>query len=351
MNLTRKNINLFWNRGRILGIILIFQIFRGILIFFFYSNESDFSFFSINYTTYESFFGWFIRLLHHSFVRLFFIIIIFHIFKNLICESYKMKKVWFFGLIILLLLILESFLGYVLIWSQIRFWACVVITSFVRVLPFVGFKIIYWIWRGFSITSFVLKFFYFIHFILPFFILIIVFFHIYFLHEYKRTSININRISNIYFYPNFIIKDFYNFIILLLFIIFFLFYPFSIGDIEIFIEKNEINRPIHIIPEWYFLYFYCILRSIPNKITGIIILFFSLSLYFIFLCLNNYKTFFNNYKKIICLVLLLNLFLLSYLGQSFVEYPFTLLGLIIIFIHLKIFRMIFYIYSNKRFNF
>jgi len=329
----------------LLGIIFLIQIFRGLILVLFYSTEDFLRFFSIQFLINENFFGWFIRLIHINFVRFFFIILFIHIIKAIYYISFKLAKVWFIGFFILLFLILESFLGYVLIWSQISYWACIVIREFLSIIPFFGFKIIFWIWSGYWTSSFTIKFFFCLHFVLPLVISLIIFLHcIIYLHVYIRTSILFVRQISVNFAPYYLIKDFLNFIFILIFILFFLFFPFFFNDIEIFLEKDELNSPMHIEPEWYFLFIYCILRSFPNKLLGIFIIFISIFLILILIINKNYKNSFNLFYKIYFFLFIMNLIILSWLGECEVIYPFIFLGLIFSFLYLKFFFYIFILF-------
>jgi len=223
----RKALGYLWNFGRFLAFILVFQILTGIYLIFFYSVDSLLSFESVeNLILSGSGFGWFTRLWHFNGASLFFVFIYFHIFKALFFSSYRLKITWVRGLTIFLLLIAEAFIGYVLVWAQIRFWASVVITRLLRVIPFRGFEIVQWIWKGFTVTGGTIKFFFILHFLLPWLILVLVLVHLIFLHDSGRTSKILlhGTIEKVSFYNYYWFKDGLN---VLGFILFFIFVFFS----------------------------------------------------------------------------------------------------------------------------
>jgi len=192
----------------------------GVFLVFFYSNDVSLAFSRVQYLIYESNYGWLIRICHFNGASLFFFFIYLHFFKALFYFRYRLKIVWLVGLFILLIFIMEAFLGYVLVWAQISFWAAVVITSLLSVIPFYGFKIVFWIWGGFSVSSATLKFFFVLHFLIPWLCLILVLLHLIFLHSAGSSSkiICFIYVDKVNFYPYFWLKDFLN---LFLFVVFF----------------------------------------------------------------------------------------------------------------------------------
>jgi len=279
-------------------------------------------------------FGWFIRLWHFNGASLFFVFIYFHIFKALFYSSYRLKFTWLRGLTIFLFLIAEAFIGYVLVWAQIRFWASVVITSLLSVIPFRGFEIVQWIWKGFTVTGGTIKFFFILHFLLPWVILILVFLHLIFLHRRGRTSKILihNLIEKISFFNYYWFKDGLNILGFLIFFFFVYFFPFKLGDPEIIIEANFIISPVHIVPEWYFLFAYAILRAIPNKIIGVLALLFSIIFFYFFALINTYRRIFDKLNKFLVSIFFFVGVLLSWLGQCLVEAPYVFLrGLLTVF--------------------
>jgi len=322
-----KTLSLNWNFGSILGLVLIFQIFTGVVLALYYSSDSLLAFDSVQYIIYEVNFGWVFRIFHFNGASLFFIFLYSHFFKALFFFSYRLKFVWRTGLVIFLLIIIEAFIGYVLVWAQIRFWASVVITSLLSVIPIWGPTLVVWIWGGFTVSGATLKFFFVLHFLLPWFIILIILSHLIFLHDSGRTSklFNHGDCDKIRFFPYYWFKDGYNLLLWLVFLSFFLYAPFSLGDPEMFIEADPMMSPVHIVPEWYFLFAYAILRAISNKILGVVALLFRIVRFFIFILIYSYHAPLNIFNKFLVFLFLFGSVLLSWLGQCLVEPPYVFL--------------------------
>lgn len=342
-----KRLTLSWNFGRILGIVLVFQLLTGTFLAFYYTAEGILSFSSVQYIMYEVNYGWVFRIFHFNGARLFFIFLYLHIFKGLFFTRYRLKKVWITGLVIYLLVIIEAFIGYVLVWAQIRFWAAVVITSLLRVIPIWGPRIVIWIWRGFGVTRATLKFFFVLHFLLPWGLLVIVITHLIFLHRTGSTS----RLychgdyDKICFAPEYWGKDLYNVIVWFIFFVCVLLKPYVLGDAEMFIEADPIIRPVHIVPEWYFLFAYAILRAITNKILGVIALLIRIVIFFFFIFVDNYSSILTNLNKILVFRFIVVSVVLRWLGQCVVETPFAMLRLIFSFLYFFIVLILMFVYS------
>jgi len=227
-------------------------------------------------------------------------------------------------------LIGAAFLGYVLPWTQISFWACIVITNLISVVPYLGSYIILWVWGGFSVNNSTLGLFFTLHFLLPFIILLIVTTHLLFLHETGRTSSIFTHtdIDKIIFIPIFISKDLLNILPFLGFIFLCLELPFYLGDPEIFITADQIKSPIHIVPEIYFLFAYCILRSIPNKILGVFALLLSVLIFYTLILINNFITNLSKINIFLVFLFVLNRLILTWIGGCLVEPPFIVIGAI-----------------------
>lgn len=330
-----KSLTFNWNYGSILGMILVFQILTGTFLAFYYTNDGSLAFTSVQYIMYEVNFGWAFRIFHFNGASLFFIFLYLHVFKGLFFISYRLKKVWASGLVILLLLMAEAFMGYVLVWAQISFWASVVITSLLSVIPIWGPSIVTWIWSGFTVSRATLKFFFVVHFLLPWGLLVVVLGHLLFLHETGRTSKLYchGDYDKICFFPEFWAKDAFNFVVWFVFVVFCFLKPFYLGDPEIFIESDPIVSPAHIVPEWYFLYAYAILRAIPNKILGVVAIFGSLLVLFVFIFINNYSSVLSKLNKFLVFSLLFVLIILRWLGQCLVEEPFVTLRMLFSFLY------------------
>lgn len=350
---TRKSLSLNWNYGSLLFFIYVFQVFSGVFLAFNYSNEVFYSFSRVQFIIYERFLGWIFRLFHFNGARFFFFILFLHFFKGLFFFSYRLFKVWNLGLLIFVILIATAFIGYVLVWSQISFWAAVVITSLFTVIPFFGFKLVFWIWGGFSVTGATLKFFFVIHFLLPWLLVLFIFLHLFFLHDTGSTSklYYCGSVFKLNFYSFYWLKDLFNLLVFFFFFIFLFLKPFSLGDPELFLEADFINSPVHIVPEWYFLFAYAILRSIPNKFLGILFLFVRIFSFFFFNFFFNYNFCFNSFNFFFVRVFIFFRVFLSWLGQCLVEYPFSLLGLIFTFFYFILLLLIFLNYVLRFFVF
>nr|AGQ46182.1 cytochrome b [Bunostomum phlebotomum]QOW40490.1 cytochrome b [Bunostomum phlebotomum] len=323
-----KSLTISWNFGSMLGMVLLFQIFTGTFLAFYYTADGSMAFSAVQYIMYEVNFGWLFRIFHFNGASLFFIFLYLHIFKGLFMMSYRLKLVWISGLTIYLLLMLEAFMGYVLVWAQMSFWAAVVITSLLSVVPIWGPKIVMWIWSGFGVTSATLKFFFVLHFLLPWGLLVLVLMHLIFLHSTGSTSSIYchGDYDKVCFGPEYWNKDAYNLIFWMIFFVFSLFYPFILGDPEMFVEADPMMSPVHIVPEWYFLFAYAILRAIPNKVLGVVALLLSILVFYFFVLVNNYTSCLVKLNKFLVFSFIVVAVILSWLGQCLVEDPFTYLS-------------------------
>lgn len=289
------------------------------------------------------------RFMHANGASLFFLLMYLHIFRGIFFKRFKLKKVWLVGNAIFLLSILTAFLGYVLPWGQIRFWAATVITNLVRAVPYVGKVVVEWLWGGFRVRTVTLNRFYSFHFLFPFIVLTLVLLHLIFLHlSLSSNPLGIKkRIDYTELHQYFTIKDLFGLVIIFMVWIFFtLFFPILFIDPENFIPSNPIRTPPHIKPEWYFLPFYAVLRSVPNKLGGvilmviIIVLLASLS----FIRNNDDKVHFMFVRKgkVLLSILLSLLFLLFWIGARPVVYPFDRLGKILVISYFLVFFIRFF---------
>nr|QWK40684.1 cytochrome b [Stephanurus dentatus] len=330
-----KSLTIGWNYGSMLGMVLVFQILTGTFLAFYYTADGSMAFGAVQYIMYEVNYGWIFRIFHFNGASLFFIFLYLHIFKGLFMMSYRLKGVWLSGLTIYLLVMLEAFMGYVLVWAQMSFWAAVVITSLLSVIPIWGPSIVMWVWSGFGVTSATLKFFFVLHFLLPWGLLVLVLLHLIFLHSTGSTSSLYchGDYDKICFGPEYWNKDGYNLVFWLLFVVFSLFYPFSLGDPEMFIEADPMMSPVHIVPEWYFLFAYAILRAIPNKVLGVIALLMSIVFFYFFVFFSNYTSCLTKLNKFLVFSFIISAVILSWLGQCLVEDPYTILSPLFSFIY------------------
>lgn len=339
-----KSLDLNWNYGSILGMILFFQIFTGFLLSFFYSNDRLLAFDSVQYIIYDVNYGWLYRVFHFNGASLFFVFLYLHFFKGLFNRRYRLSLVWLRGVFIIFFVILEAFMGYVLVWAQISFWACVVITRLLSVVPFFGGDLVLWVWGGFTVSGATLKLFFAVHFLLPWFIFVLVVFHLIMLHVTGRTSVlsGFGDYDKIGFFPYYWLKDSYNLVVWLFFFVFVFSCPFVLGDPEIFLLANYLMSPVHIVPEWYFLFAYAILRAFPNKFLGVVMLVFSIFVFVIFVFINSYVSVFDVLVDFFVWFFLFVVLLLSWLGQCPVEWPYVFFSVFYSLVYFILIFMVFF---------
>lgn len=340
------NINYMWNFGFMSGIFLAIQLISGFFLTMFYTPHIDYAFQSVEHIMRDVSYGWLIRYIHSNGASFFFFIVYLHILRGLYYGSYTYPRtlVWFSGVLIYILMMAAAFLGYVLPWGQMSYWAATVITNFLTVIPFVGREIVNWVWGGFAINNATLNRFFSLHYILPFVILVLVVYHIYILHKMGSSNplgLKITKLDKISFYPYFIVKDLFTIVLMFIpYSIYIFFYPEVLGHSDNYIPANPLVTPAHIVPEWYFLPFYGILRSILNKTYGIVIMFVSILCFFLlpYLEKSNFRN--NNYKvgnRQVFWIFVFNFIFLGFLGCQNPTYPFLELGLICAHIHLLYF--------------
>nr|AYW52322.1 cytochrome b [Anthribidae sp. 9 ACP-2013] len=341
---TPSSISSFWNFGSLLGICLSIQILTGIFLAMHYCPNIEIAFNSVAHICRNVNYGWLIRTLHANGASFFFICIYIHIGRGIYYSSYNLKETWMIGTTILFLVMGTAFLGYVLPWGQMSFWGATVITNLISAIPYLGTMIVQWIWGGFAVDNATLTRFFTFHFLLPFIILAFVIIHLLFLHQTGSnnpmgTNSNIDKTP---FHPYFTLKDILGFMIMIfMLIILTLTNPYMLGDPDNFIPANPLITPIHIQPEWYFLFAYAILRSIPNKLGGVLALMMSIAILYFLPWTNNKKmlsTQFYPLNKIMFWTLISMFFLLTWIGTRPVEDPYILIGQI-----LTIFYFLFFI--------
>ena len=281
---TVSSINYGWSIGSTLGMCLLMQIITGLLLSMFYIPNIELAFYSVERIMRDIPNGWLLRYMHSNGASFFFILLYLHMFKAILIKSYGGSTIklflWYSGVVIFLLSMATAFMGYVLPWGQMSFWAATVITNLFTAIPYIGSNIAFTLWGGFSVSNNTLNRFYTLHFVLPFLICFVVVIHLVLLHAEGSTSILGIQDSKdlINFYPYFFYKDLFSFFIFLFFyflVVFF--YPNLLSHPDNYIKANPLVTPTHIVPEWYFLFFYAILRSIPNKLLGVCYLVISLS--------------------------------------------------------------------------
>ena len=266
-------ISYFWNGGSLLGIILVIQIVSGLVLSIHFSPSLAEAFDSVSHIMRDVNYGWIFRVIHANGARGFFILLYLHLGRGIYFRSYVHKHTWLRGVSILLASIATAFLGYVLPWGQISFWGATVITNLFSAIPYLGPDIVLWLWGGFAVRGPTLNRFFSLHFLLPFIIAFLVMVHLLTLHEKGSSAPLGNTViaDKLPFTPYFLSKDYLGVVLFLfLFCVVRLYFPWRLGDPDNFSNANPLVTPLHIQPEWYFLFAYAILRSIPNKLGGVI---------------------------------------------------------------------------------
>nr|YP_010274902.1 cytochrome b [Tagiades menaka]UJV31585.1 cytochrome b [Tagiades menaka] len=329
---TPSNISLWWNFGSLLALCLGVQIITGLFLTMYYTANIELAFYSVNYICRNVNYGWLIRTLHANGASFFFICIYLHIGRGIYYESFNFKYTWMVGIIILFILMATAFMGYVLPWGQMSFWGATVITNLFSAIPYLGTILVQWIWGGFAVDNATLTRFYSFHFLFPFIIMMLTMIHLLFLHQTgSNNPLGINsNLDKIPFHPFFSFKDLIGVIFLLsMLILLVLINPYMLGDPDNFIPANPLVTPVHIQPEWYFLFAYAILRSIPNKLGGVIALVMSILILIILPFTFNKKIQgiqFYPLNQILFWVMVTTVILLTWIGARPVETPYILTG-------------------------
>jgi len=327
-----NNISLWWNYGSLLGLCLVIQIITGLFLSIHYASNIELAFSSVAHISRDVNYGWIIRSIHANGASIFFLFLYLHTGRGIYYGSYHLIETWNIGVILFILTIATAFIGYVLPWGQIRFWGATVITNLFSAIPYIGKILVEWIWGGFAVDNATLNRFFAIHFILPFIIVAIVVIHLLFLHQTgsnNPTGINADS-DRVPFHSYYSIKDALGYRIRLsIFLIIILFIPNLLTDPENFLIANPLVTPIHIKPEWYFLWVYAILRSIPNKLGGVVALFAALLILFILPISINFikqSTSFYPLNQILFWILVRSWAILTWIGGRPVEDPFIIIG-------------------------
>nr|ALQ78674.1 cytochrome b [Daphnia pulex] len=327
-----SNISSWWNFGSLLGLCLITQIVTGIFLAMHYTPHVDMAFSSVIHIIRDVNYGWLLRTIHANGASFFFICLYLHVGRGLYYGSYLFTLTWFTGIFLLLLTMGAAFMGYVLPWGQMSFWGATVITNLLSAIPYVGDLIVQWLWGGFAVDNATLNRFFSFHFLIPFIILGMVVIHLLFLHQTgSNNPLGLNSDSDkIPFHPYFTIKDLVGFLFLMSFLILLtLLTPNLLGDPENFNPANPLVTPVHIQPEWYFLFAYAILRSIPNKLGGVLALLLSILILAIMPVWHksNMKGLeFYPLNKFLFWTLISTVFILTWIGAKPVEDPYVLVG-------------------------
>nr|AIG53225.1 cytochrome b [Ctenotus robustus] len=327
-----SNISAWWNFGSLLGLCLIVQVLTGLFLAMHYTADISSAFSSVAHICRDVQYGWLIRNIHANGASMFFICLYLHIGRGLYYGSYMFKETWNIGVILLLLVMATAFVGYVLPWGQMSFWGATVITNLLSAIPYIGTNLVEWIWGGFSVDNATLTRFFTFHFLLPFAIMGASILHLLFLHETgsnNPTGLASNT-DKIPFHPYFSYKDLLGATLLLMVLLLLaLFSPNLLGDPENFTPANPLVTPPHIKPEWYFLFAYAILRSIPNKLGGVLALLFSILILMLVPTLHTSKqrgNAFRPFSQALFWALVSNIIILTWIGGQPVEDPFIIIG-------------------------
>jgi ubiquinol-cytochrome c reductase cytochrome b subunit len=321
---TPVNLNYMWNFGSLAGIALVIQIITGILLAMHYDPSANGAFNSVENIMRNVNYGWLLRYMHAVGASTFFMVVYIHIFRGLYYGSYKHPRelLWFIGLIIFLAMMATAFMGYVLPWGQMSFWGATVITNLFTAIPLVGDSIATWLWGGYAVGDPTLNRFFALHYLLPFVIVGIVMLHLVALHQHgsnNPTGVDVKtKKDTVPFHPYYTIKDFFGFGVYFIFFCYLVFFaPNSLGHPDNYIPANPMVTPAHIVPEWYFLPFYAILRAIPSKLGGVIAMFGAILILFALPWLDKCKVRSGNFRtwfKPFFWLFVADCFLLEYVG-------------------------------------
>nr|YP_009350336.1 cytochrome b [Microcerotermes crassus]AQP26834.1 cytochrome b [Microcerotermes crassus]AQP27051.1 cytochrome b [Microcerotermes crassus] len=331
---TPSTISGWWNFGSLLGLCLVAQIVTGLFLAMHFCPSVDMAFNSVSHICRDVNYGWLLRTLHANGASLFFICIYLHTGRNMYYGSYNFMHTWSVGVAILFLTMATAFLGYVLPWGQMSFWGATVITNLLSAIPYVGTEVVQWVWGGFAVDNATLTRFFALHFMLPFVIAAMAMIHLLFLHQTgSNNPLGLNKNTDkIPFHPYFTVKDVVGFLITIMALtILALKEPYLLSDPDNFTPANPLVTPVHIQPEWYFLFAYAILRSIPNKLGGVIALAMAIAILFI---MPAYKSKFRGTQfypinQVLFWTMTNTVILLTWIGARPVEDPYILTGQIL----------------------
>ena len=328
------NLSYAWSFGSLAGICLVIQILTGLFLAMHYTPHVDLAFTSVEHIMRDVNNGWLIRYAHANGASMFFIVVYCHIFRGLYYGSYMHPRqlLWCSGVIIFILMMATAFMGYVLPWGQMSFWGATVITSLFTAIPLVGHSIVEWLWGGFTVDNATLNRFFSLHFFLPFIIAGLTIVHLALLHkDGSNNPLGVDSsMDKISFYPYYFVKDLYSFFIFLfVFLVFVLYFPNTLGHPDNYIPADCLQTPAHIVPEWYFLPFYAILRSIPNKLGGVAAMGGSLIILFLIPFINTSEVRSSTFRpifKVFYWLIVADFFILGWIGQKPVKDTFIVIG-------------------------
>nr|BAF76633.1 cytochrome b apoenzyme [Asymmetron lucayanum] len=334
-----SNISVWWNFGSLLGLCLISQIVTGLFLAMHYTADVNLAFSSVAHICRDVNYGWLLRNLHANGASFMFICLYFHIGRGMYYGSYFFTETWNIGVILLVATMATAFLGYVLPWGQMSFWGATVITNLFSAIPYLGPGLVEWLWGGFSVDNATLTRFFAFHFFLPFVIAGLAIVHLMFLHQTGANNPTglVGDVDKVPFHTYFSYKDIVGFVVLLAGLVMVaLFSPNLLTDPENYIPANPLVTPVHIQPEWYFLFAYAILRSIPNKLGGVVALAMSILVLFFLPMLHLSQQTSHNFRplsQILFWLTVINVLLLTWLGGQPVEYPYITLGQVSSFLY------------------
>ena len=333
---TPKNLNYLWNFGSLAGILLVIMIITGFFLALNYSPHTDFAFGSVEHLMRDVNYGWLLRFLHMNGASMFFIIVYIHMFRGMYFGSYKAPReiLWMIGVVIYLAMMGTAFMGYVLPWGQMSYWGATVITSLFSAVPLIGETIVTWLWGGFVIGNNTLTRFFVGHYLMPMVIFMLVFVHLWALHIHKSNNplgVDIKSSQDtIPFHPYYTIKDLFGLGVFMMFYLGFVFFaPDFFGEPDNYIEANPMVTPPHIVPEWYFLPFYAILRAVPDKLGGVIAMFSGVLILFFLPWLDRSKIRSATFRPIYRMffwIFVLDCLVLGYIGAQAAEPPYIWIG-------------------------
>jgi len=346
---TPINVNYFWSFGSTAGFCLVIQLLTGIFLAMHYTPHIDYAFNSVEHIMRDVNNGWLIRYLHANGASMFFIVVYCHIFRGLYFGSYikPRESLWCSGVFIFLLMMGTGFMGYVLPWGQMSFWGATVITNLASAIPLVGPSIVEWLWGGFSVDNATLNRFFSLHYLFPFIIVGLVLVHLALLHESgSNNPLGITKGSNVIsFYPYLYVKDLFAFLILIFsFSLLIFYFPNFLGHTDNYIPANPLVTPPHIVPEWYFLPFYAILRSIPDKLGGVLAMLAAILVLLLlpFINFSNIRS--NKFRPLFAFTywfLVADFAILGWSGQKPVETPFIEVGMVATFLYFFVLLVLF----------
>lgn len=328
-----SNLSYWWNFGFLALLCLIIQMISGIFLAMHYTPHADLAFISVEHIMRDVNYGWFMRYVHLNGASFFFLVVYVHMFRGIYYGSFNKPReiLWIIGVIILLLMILTAFLGYVLPWGQMSFWAATVITNLASAIPYIGTTVVLWLWGGYSVDNATLNRFFSFHYLFPFIILALAILHVIFLHENgSNNPLGINsRVDQIMF-PYYIIKDMYSAVFFFIVYSYFIFFePNTLGHPDNYIMANPMVTPTHIVPEWYFLPFYAILRSVPEKRLGVVLLLLAIIILAVLPFFGRAflrSSMFRPFYKILFWFFFFDTLLLGWIGGKPIETPYYELG-------------------------